>query len=70
MQGKTYFVPHKTFKRDKTQLKHYFVPLKTFKRYGMSRVNGFVPLIRSNRTNRNARTILFHLKRLIGTECQ
>ena len=31
-------------------------------------LNGFVPLIRSNRTSRNAKTILFHLKRYRGTK--
>ncbi len=30
-------------------------------------LNGFIPLIRSNRTNRNARTILYHLKRFRRT---
>lgn len=44
------------------------MPLKTFKRYGITRVNGFVPLIRSNRTSRNAKTIMSHLKRLSGTK--
>ena len=47
-----------------------FVPPKTFKRYRTPRVNGSVPLIRSNRTNRNAKTILFHLKRFCGTKSQ
>lgn len=31
-------------------------------------LNGFVPLIRSNRTSRNAKTILFHPKRYRGTK--
>ena len=36
----------------------------------MSHVNGFVPLIRSNRTSRNTKTILFHIKRFTGTICR
>lgn len=31
-------------------------------------LNGFVPLIRSNRTSRNAKTILYHPKRYRGTK--
>lgn len=33
-------------------------------------LNGFVSLIRSNRTSRNAKTILFHIKRFTGTICR